>query len=134
MLVDSCVQFPDFFALLFQKEEPSNFFLKTCQCTEVGKVKSSNIASVCKVLLHTEQHNQSPLFFPQFFLPINDDDNNEDKVGGGGTVLVTRMVNLASLSTTADIGRFWSPSLILQSTQSIYLFLGREVEFLRTTS
>ncbi len=98
-------------------------------------MKSGNIASVCKVLLHTEQHNQLPLFFPQFFLPIDDDNNdNDDKVGGGGATPVTRMVNLASLSTTADIGRFWSSSMILHSTQSIYLYLGREVEFLRITS
>jgi hypothetical protein len=86
------------------------------------------------VLLHTEQHNRLPLFFPRFFLPINDNDDDDDKVGGGGAAPVTRMVNLASLSTTADIGRFWSPLLVLHSTQSIYLYLGREVEFLRITS
>jgi hypothetical protein len=129
--------FLNFFALLFRKEEPSNSFLKTCRCTEAGKVKSGNIASVCKVLLHTEQHNRSPLFFPRFFLPIDDnddDDNDDDKVGGGSAAPVTRMVNSASLLTTTDIGCFWSPSLILHSMQSIYLYLGREVEFLRITS
>ncbi len=86
------------------------------------------------MLLHTEQHNQLPLFFPHFFLPINDNEDNDDKVGGVGAVPVTRMVNLASLSTTADIGCFWSPSMILHSMQRIYLYLGREVEFLRITS
>jgi hypothetical protein len=104
--VNSCVQFPDFFVLLFQKEEPSNSFLKTCRCTEVGKVKSGHIASVCKVLLHTEQHNRSPLFFPRFFLPVDNNDNNKDKVGGCGAEPATRMVNLASLLMTADIGCF----------------------------
>jgi hypothetical protein len=122
------------FFLLFQKEEPSNSFLKTCQCTEAGKGKSGSVASVCKVLLHTEQHNRLPLFFPRFFLPIDNNDDNGDKVGGGGAVPVMRMVNLASLSTTTDIGCFWSLSLIFHSMQSIYLYLGREVEFLRITS
>ncbi len=97
-------------------------------------MKSGNIASVCKVLLHTEQHNRLPLFFLRFFLPINNNDDDYNKVEGGGAAPVTCMVNLASLSTTADIGCFWSPSLILHSTQSIYLYLGREVEFLRITS
>ncbi len=48
-------------------------------------MKSGNIASVCMVLLHTEQHNQLPLFFYQFFLPIDEDNNNNNnnKVGGG---------------------------------------------------
>ncbi len=91
---------------------------------------------MCKVLLHTEQHNQSPLFFPRFFLPINnnDNDNDDDKVGGGDAAPMMRMVNLASLLMTADIGCFWSPLLILHSTQNIYLYLGREVKFLRITS
>ncbi len=91
-------------------------------------MKSGNIASVCKVLSHTEQHNQLPLFFPRFFLPIDDDDEDNDKVGGGGAALVTHMVNSVSLLTTTDIGRFWSPSLILHSMHSIYLYLSREVE------
>ncbi len=47
-------------------------------------MKSGNIASVCKVLLHTEQYNRSPLFPPRFFLPINNNNNNNNnKVGGG---------------------------------------------------
>jgi hypothetical protein len=88
-----------------------------------------------KVLLLTEQHNKVPLFFPRFFLPIdNNEDDNDNKVGGGGAKPVTRMVNLALLSMTADIGCFWSPSLILHFMQSIYLYLGREVAFLRITS
>jgi hypothetical protein len=89
---------------------------------------------VCKVLLHTKQHNQSPLFFPQFFLPIDYNNVNGGKVWGGGAASVMRMVNSALLSRTADIGRFWSLLLILHSMQSIYLYLGREVEFLRITS
>jgi hypothetical protein len=46
---------PEFFVLLFQKEEPSSSFLKTCQCTEAEKVKSGNIASVCKVFSRVHQ-------------------------------------------------------------------------------